>query len=412
MIFEDAHWSDADSLRLTEFLAEVVAGQRLLFLVTTRVERGMLTDTAGVRRFPLSGLDRDATAALVRRIVSVEPDREYLAEVHRRSAGNPFFAAEVARLQATRGTATGSVPVGVRQVLEHRLARLPQDSVELLQVASVVGGPHVGRVAAVAGLAEGEVVALLEAPAAAGVVGDGTFAHELMRETLYDGIGPVRRAALHRRAAERLQAEGPAQLARHWALASGPDARARAGPLAVDAGDLAAAGLAHRQAVDHYRLALEMGVRELSVQRRLGEAQVLAGQISYRSGDASRRRRARPGLPKMAKSWPRPCWPWVAESVASKSTCSTSSKLRCFEDALRLLPDRDSALRAAVLARLALVGSASATADERVRLAEEAAAMGSRVNDAEAEIAALAAFCDVRSGPDFVQQRIDAAAGC
>ena len=78
-----------------------------------------------MRRISLSGLDCEATSTLVRRIVAVEPSQEYLAEVHRRSGGNPFFTTEVARLQASRGTPTGAaVPVGMRQVLEHRLARL------------------------------------------------------------------------------------------------------------------------------------------------------------------------------------------------------------------------------------------------------------------------------------------------
>ena len=408
VIFEDAHWADADSLRLLELLAEVAAGQRLLLLITSRVDEGTLPATAGVRRFPLSGLDRDATAALVRRIVSTEPSREYLDEVHRRSAGNPFFVAEVARLQASRGTATGSVPVAVRQVLEHRLARLPQDSVELLQVSSVVGVPHVGRLAAVTGITEVEVVALLEEPAAAGVVRDGRFTHELMRETLYDGIDPIRRGALHRRAAERLQAEGPAQLARHWALASGADARARAGPLAVDAGDLAAAGLAHQQAVEHYRLALEMGVREPSVHRRLGEAQMLAGQVS--AGRATLRSVAQKA--RAAEDAGE-----LGAAVLAMGGGVGGFEVDMFDvdqapwlqDTLRLLPVRDSALRAAVLARLALVRAGSASADERARVAEEAAAMGRRVGDADAETAALAALCDVRSGPDFVQQRIAAA---
>ena len=79
------------------------------------------------------------------------------------------------------------------------------------------------------------------------------------------------------------------------------------------------------------------------------------------------------------------------------------------EDALRLLPDQDSALRAAVLARLSVIGTATASADERAGLAEEAAAMARRVGDTEAEVAALAAFCDARSGPDFVEARIEAA---
>ena len=70
----------------------------------------------------------------------------------------------------------------------------------------------------------------------------GAFAHDLMRETLYLGIGLNRRAALHRQVAEHLQGGGPAELARHWSLASGEDARMHAAELALVAGDMAVAG--------------------------------------------------------------------------------------------------------------------------------------------------------------------------
>ncbi len=408
LIFEDAHWADPGSLGLLEFLPGMVVGQRLLLVITSRDDSGLLANIAGVRRIPLSGLDREATSTLVRRIVAVEPRQEYLAEVHRRSGGNPFFATEVARLQVSRGTSTGTVPVGVRQVLEHRLARLRQESVDLLQVASVVGEPHVGRLAGVTGLAEDEVTALLAEPAAAGVVVGGAFAHDLMRETLYQGMSPNRRATLHRQVAEHLQAEGPAELTRHWSLAAGDDAQRRAAQLAVVAGDLAAAGLAQEQAVGYYRFAVERGVGDLPVRRRLGQAQVLAGQIGAGRDTlravAQKARDAADGEE-------------LACAVLAMGGGFGGFEVDMFdvdqapflEDALRLLPDQDSALRAAVLARLSVIGTATASAEERAGLAEEAAAMARRVGDTEAEVAALAAFCDARSGPDFVEARIETA---
>ena len=168
VIFEDAHWADLGSLALLEFLAGVVSGQRLMLLVTARDGAVPLPISPGVRRLPLAGLDRDATAALVRHIVGPEASPDYIAEVHQRTGGNPFFTSEVARLQVSRGTPTGVIPPGVRQVLEHRLARLPQESFDLLQVASVVGSPHIGILAGVTGIPEADVAALLVEPTAAG----------------------------------------------------------------------------------------------------------------------------------------------------------------------------------------------------------------------------------------------------
>ena len=408
VIFEDAHWADPGSLALLEFLSGVVAGQRLMLLVTARDDAVPLPAAAGVRRLPLAGLNRDATATVVQQIVGPEASQDYIAEVHRRTGGNPFFTSEVARLQVSRGTPTGAIPPGVRQVLEHRLARLPQESFDLLQVASVVGSPHIGILAGVTGIPETDVEARLVEPAAAGVVVDGAFAHDLMRETLYLGITPNRRAALHRQVAEHLQGGGPAELARHWSLASGEDARSHAAKLALVAGDMAVAGLAHEQAIGHYTMALDLGAGGLDVRRRMGEAQVQAGHIG--AGRETLRLVALKALET------------EAAEVLAHAVLAMGGGVGGFEvdvldfeqesllkEALRLLPDQDSALRAAVLARLSVASAATESPDERASLADQAAKMARRVSDADAEVAALAAFCDARSGPAYVHERVEAA---
>ena len=408
VIFEDAHWADPGSLALLEFLAGVVSGQRLMLMVTARDQVVLLPTSAGVRRLPLTGLDQDATAALVRHIVGAEASQDYIAEVHRRTGGNPFFTSEVARLQLSRGTPTGAIPPGVRQVLERRLARLPQESFELLQVASVVGSPHIGILSAVTGMPEAEVEALLVEPAAAGVIVAGAFAHDLMRETLYLGISPNRRATLHREVAECLQGGGPAELARHWSLAAGEDAPIHAAELALVAGDLAVAGLAHEQAIDHYKMALDLGAGGLDVRRQMGEAQVQAGHIG--AGRDTLRLVARKAREAGAGDV-------LARSLLAMGGGVGGFEVDVFdleqgpllEDALRLLPDGDSALRAAVIARLSVASAAVASPDERASLADQATNMARRVGDVEAEVAALAAFCDARSGPAYVQERIEAA---
>jgi AAA ATPase domain len=408
VIFEDAHWADPGSLALLEFLAGVVSGQRLMLMVTARDQVVLLPTSAGVRRLPMAGLDQDATAALVRHVVGAEASQDYIAEVHRRTGGNPFFTSEVARLQLSRGTPTGAIPPGVRQVLGHRLARLPQESFELLQVASVVGSPHVGILSAVTGMPEAKVEVLLVEPAAAGVIVAGAFAHDLMRETLYLGISPNRRALLHREVAECLQGGGPAELARHWSLAAGEDAPIHAAELALVAGDMAVAGLAHEQAIDHYRMALDLGAGGLDVRRQMGEAQVQAGHIG--AGRDTLRLVARKAREAGAGDV-------LARSVLAMGGGVGGFEVDIFdleqgpllEDALRLLPDDDSALRAAVLARLSVASAAVASPDERASLADQATNMARRVGDVEAEVAALAAFCDARSGPAYVQERIEAA---
>ena len=155
-------------------------------------------------------------------------------------------------------------------------------------------------------------------------------------------------------------------------------------------------------------MALELGAGDLSVRRRLGEAQVLAGQIG--AGRDTLRVVAREA--RAAEDAEELGYAVLAMGGGVggfEVDMFDAEQASLLEDALRLLPEQDSALRAAVLARLSLVGSVSASADERAALAEEAAAMARRVGDAAAEMAALAALCDARSGPDFVRQRIEAA---
>src|SRR5262249_21564569 len=152
-------------------LAGSLSGQRLGLVVTTREDRDDLPSSGHVRRLELSGLDVAETAALVERITGEPPTPAAVGTLHQRTGGNPFFVAEVARLQAGRGLASGTVPRGVRQVLEHRLARLPQQTVDLLGAASVLGSPRVSVLAQMTGVPDDRVQALLEPAATARVIG-------------------------------------------------------------------------------------------------------------------------------------------------------------------------------------------------------------------------------------------------
>lgn len=406
VVVEDAHWIDAGSVALLGFLLGALVGQPLLVLVTSREEPAGLA-APGVRRFELTGLDRKGIATLVHGILGTVSE-EYVDEVQRRTAGNPYFATEVARLQASRGGHDGAVPSGVRQVLENRLARLPQATVELLQLGSVLGAPDPVLLGRVQGMGSDEVVELLAPAVEAGVVMADEFTHDLMRETLYAGLGPQQRAAMHRSVAEHLQAAGPADLARHWSLADGPDARTRAAGLSVVAGDVAAAGLAHEQAARHYRDAVAWGRRDLDVRRRLGEALVHAGRIE--EGRQVLRQVAREaGSSGNGEVLALAVLAMGGGIGGFEVDVFDGEQPALLEQALTALDPADSALRAAVLARLSLARAAVSTPEERAALAEQAVAMAARVGANDAEVGALAALCDARSGPDHVAARAEAA---
>ena len=70
------------------------------------------------------------------------------------------------------------------------------------------------------------------------------------------------------------------------------------------------------------------------------------------------------------------------------------------EEALRVLPDTDSALRAWVLARLSVAASFSDISDvDRVEMSRAAVDMARRIGDAGALAYALSSFCDAIAGP-------------
>src|SRR2546421_193865 len=74
VLIEDAHWADASSIALLQFVVSVLPGLPVLLVLTTRddpkeMDADVWAALAGlppaVVRLPLSGLDEGATAALV-----------------------------------------------------------------------------------------------------------------------------------------------------------------------------------------------------------------------------------------------------------------------------------------------------------------------------------------------------------
>jgi DNA-binding SARP family transcriptional activator/tetratricopeptide (TPR) repeat protein len=273
LILDDLQWAEEASLAALEFLAARLADARILVLGTYRevdLRRasglsgtlGVLARLPGTDRVELRGLGVDEVASLIRAYTGAEPADDEAATLHRRTEGNPFFISELLRLDDPAGLARGPVPVGVRDVVRRRVARLPAAARALLDTAALVG-PEVD-LALVGGLCELDGDAVLQAADAAVVDGLLTvvadkartyrFAHALVRQTLAGDLSPVHRARLHDRIAAALldrygeDDEHAAHVAEHrWGSLPvgevGPTLRAQA-----RAADVAWAGLAYEQA--------------------------------------------------------------------------------------------------------------------------------------------------------------------
>lgn len=280
VVLDDLHWADPASLRLLSFAAQHTWFERLLLVGTYRdaeVESGehplrplLMPLVAKATTITLTGLARDEVAALMARTAGREPDADLVDEVHRRTGGNPFFIEQTARLWHA-DDAAGTIAPGVREAVRRRLAQLPPAVVEALTVAAVLGREFHRQVLAACGAAPvAQVDRLLDRAVTARLVvarggGRFAFAHDLVRETLYDGLSPDERQARHGavvRAVDDLRELTdqliPADLARHAYLAGPALERARVATLLVAAGRDAFVRLAADEASVHFRRALEV----------------------------------------------------------------------------------------------------------------------------------------------------------
>jgi DNA-binding SARP family transcriptional activator/predicted ATPase len=322
VVIDDLHWADIGSLELLAFLAPELRGVRLVVLGTYRdvdLAAGQpLTETLGalaregvVERIHLRGLGKAGVARLIVTTTGSRPPDELVRAVHDRTEGNPFFVTELLRLLQSEGklqaddamaAARHAIPVGVREVLQRRLARLPEQTNAVLLVAATAGrGFDLDLVQAVTQLDDERTLDAVEAAVIAGLVvedeeavGRYWFIHGLVQETLYEQLSRTRRVRLHARLRETLLGlHGPEdpehlpELARHaWAAVPVTGAEA-ALPLVLAAADHAMARLAYEQAEQQLRRGLELlesvppsaerTRRQLGVQVRLGN---LLGQLT------------------------------------------------------------------------------------------------------------------------------------
>ncbi|GAB3989045.1 hypothetical protein GCM10029978_113070 [Actinoallomurus acanthiterrae] len=176
IVVDDLHWADVSSLRLLDFVAAATVRHPLLLLVTSRPEPGdhpdALRDTLAVlsrsgERLELGPFTAGDVASYLRaRRVSDEPG--LVATLVERTGGNPFYLGEVLRLRGRE-----EVPSGVRDVIEHRVARLPEETRAMLRSAAVAGRDvGVELLEAVTDTSAEQVMAALEPAVATGLLAE------------------------------------------------------------------------------------------------------------------------------------------------------------------------------------------------------------------------------------------------
>jgi len=212
LVLEDVQWIDPATRDLLGYLIRQLTDQRLALMLTYRrdeVERGTpeavlwteIQRLPFVERVELAGLDEDAVGDLARQVLEREPDPELVAEVTRRSGGNPFFAAELLVAEATR---PGQLPASIREVVERRLDDLPPAAADLVSVVAALGRPApLGLLSTLVSWSDDGLDEAMRQGVDAGVLDyqatsdEVAVRHALLAETAYERLLPSARRRLH-----------------------------------------------------------------------------------------------------------------------------------------------------------------------------------------------------------------------
>jgi DNA-binding SARP family transcriptional activator len=433
LALDDLHAADEPSLLLLRFVARELSSTRVLVLGACRnvdplPGRALAEMLAGVgrepvtRRLELSGLSEPELAELIAATASEVDAPGLAAELHEQTEGNPLFAGEIVRLLSVEGRRV--IPDSVRDVIARRLTHLSEPCRSVLVLASVLGREFaIDALARISDVAEGDLLDLLDEAIAARVVSDvpGTsdharFAHVLIRDTLYDGLGGARRVRLHRQVVDAFEAlyggePGPhlAELAHHAIAGRDFDAGLR---YAWRAADRALALLAYEESARLYAAAL--GAIELGATsdvRVRCELLLALGDAEARGGDTPAAKAAfseaaaiaqRLGL---AHELARAAMGYGGRILWGRGG-DDPRLVPLLEAALAALAENDLELRARLLARLAGALRDEPSRRRRDEMSRQAIELARRTDDPAVLAYALDGRASATVAPDTIAERL------
>jgi ATP/maltotriose-dependent transcriptional regulator MalT len=310
VFLDDLQWADHATLELLPPLARSLLGEPVAIVAAYRSDdiprahplrrmRAELRRAGRLREIVVEPFDASTTAELLAATLETEPSPALSAAVFDRTDGLPFFVEELGSALTTGGRLRpGSrgldlvegqdlpLPDSVRDAVLLRAADLSQDTRAAAMAAAVAGQEFSpSLITEAAGIREWPDELLRRGL----VVELGTdrmgFRHALIRDAFYSEVPWTRRAELHARVAERLEASGsPAVVvAEHWVKARDSE---RARRSFVSAAEAFQQVYAYRDGVDAARRALELwpeGAEEaerLDLLEHLATCAELAGDLS------------------------------------------------------------------------------------------------------------------------------------
>ena len=270
LVIEDLHWGDQATAHLLDYMARRRGRAQLLWVASFRLTEIIAAEhplRAVRHELRLHGLceeivldtfsEHHVAEYLAKRIPAHAADEKFVRALHALTEGLPLFIADVVNDLIGHGEAASggessalqrmrsmALPETLSRIIERYVRQLTEEQHKLLDAASVCGVQF--RLATLARVLECDVAGLAEACAelarrqrwltevplaqdAALADAGYAFRHELYRKVLYERIGALARAELHRKVAVALEREradagkvAAAELAFHFELGREP----------------------------------------------------------------------------------------------------------------------------------------------------------------------------------------------
>jgi DNA-binding SARP family transcriptional activator len=323
LVVEDVHWAEAGFVELLEFVVADLLNQRrdlpILLVITRRtfavpadIEAVLarLERLPGARTMTLRPMRDVDVDELVRSFGVDPPGRTLIRLLYERSRGNPLYVREALRriadldgfvvrsgcIETVLPPTEFGAPADLRELVALRLADVPDETLDVLALASIAGFEFDPDLVKQVG--SDEVETQLNIAARAGLLAETTggyrFTHPIIHAAVYDAVAPERRRFHHRTLAAALDRMPPEQrsnrlleLAHHLLEAGLGDAPAYVAEDLEEAGRRASALAEWAEAARCYDGAVAIAERTGAPTERVAWLSFSSGLVHERHYDAA-----------------------------------------------------------------------------------------------------------------------------